>query len=188
MNQGPFSFARPCPRCGGSGRVVEHPCSGCGGSGIVHRTRRFSVKVPAGVRDGARIRVPGRGEPGEAGGTPGDLFVVVRVQAHPVFGRRGSDLTIELPVTFTEAALGANVDVPTLDGPVTLKIPAGTPTGKTFRIRGRGAPRPRGGTGDLLATVKVQVPQKLSKDERRLLEELRRFEGESPRRRLGVGT
>ena len=145
------------------------------------------MRIPAGVRDGARIRVSGRGESGGAGGPSGDLFVVVRVAKHPVFGRKNADLTLELPVTFAEAALGANVQVPTLNGPVTLKIPAGTPSGKTFRIRGKGAPRPRkGGNGDLLATVRVDVPQKLPKEQRELLKQLQASEGESPRRGLGV--
>jgi molecular chaperone DnaJ len=139
------------------------------------------------VRDGARIKVSGRGESGGAGSRAGDLFVVVKVAPHPVFGRKGQDLTVDLPVTFPEAALGANVKVPTLNGPVTLRIPAGTPTGKTFRIRGKGAPRPRkGGTGDLLVTVNVEVPQKLSRDERELLKQLSEAQRESPRQRLGV--
>jgi molecular chaperone DnaJ len=139
----------------------------------VRRTRRFSVRVPAGVRDGARIKVAGRGEPGDAGAPSGDLYVVVKVAPHRVFGRKGSDLTMDLPVAFADAALGANVEVPTLNGPVTLKVPSGTPSGKTFRIRGKGAPKPKGGAGDLLVTVRVDVPSKLSKEERRLLEELR---------------
>ena len=187
QNQGPFSFSRPCPRCGGSGRVVEHPCHTCKGSGTVRRAREFSVRIPAGVRDGARIKVSGRGESGGGGAGAGDLFVVVRVDKHPVFGRKDSDLTVELPVTYPEAALGANVQVPTLNGPVTLKVPAGTPSGKTFRIRGKGAPKPRkGGSGDLLVTVRVEVPQKLSKQERELLKQLQESRTESPRRDLGV--
>jgi molecular chaperone DnaJ len=187
QNQGVFSFSRPCPRCGGAGRIIEHPCKTCKGSGTVRRTREFSVRIPAGVRDGARIKVSGRGESAGASSRAGDLFVVVRVASHPVFGRKGQDLTVELPVTFPEAALGANVKVPTLNGPVTLKIPAGTPSGKTFRIRGKGAPRPRkGGAGDLLVTVNVEVPQKLSKDERELLKQLSEAQRESPRKRLGV--
>jgi molecular chaperone DnaJ len=137
------------------------------------------------VKDGARIRLPGRGEPGPAGGQPGDLFVRVKVATHPVFGRKGDDLTLELPVSFPEAALGANVDVPTLNGPVTLKVPGGTPSGKTFRIKGKGAPK-RGGHGDLLVTVRVDVPGKLSRDEEELLRQLQDKQKDSPRRRLGV--
>ncbi|HEX8100288.1 MAG TPA: molecular chaperone DnaJ [Actinomycetota bacterium] len=185
-NQGFFSMSRTCPRCGGSGHVVAHPCKRCSGSGSIQTTREFSVRVPAGVKDGARIRVGGKGEAGPPGSKPGDLFVVVRVAAHPIFGRKDSDLTIRLPVTYAEAALGANLRVPTLNGPVTLKVPAGTASGKTFRIRGKGAPRPKGGTGDLLVTVDVDVPQKLSKEEKELLSRLQEVQRESPRKRLGV--
>ena len=186
-SQGVFSIARPCPECHGSGRIVEEPCETCHGSGTVRRTREFSVKIPAGVKDGARIRLAGRGEPGPAGSTPGDLFVTVHVQPHRLFGRKDSDLTVELPVTYSEAALGAEVPVPTMNGNVTLKVPAGTPSGKTFRVRGKGVPKPRGkGNGDLLVTVKVDVPDKLSKEERELLSRLREVQKESPRKRLGV--
>jgi molecular chaperone DnaJ len=143
------------------------------------------VKIPAGVNDGARIRLSGRGEPGPAGASPGDLFVRVQVRPHAFFGRSGSDLTVDLPVSYTEAALGANVEVPTLNGPVTMKVPSGTPNGKTFRLKGKGAPR-RGGTGDLLATVRVEVPKRLSRSEKDLLKQLREQEKESPRERLGV--
>ena len=185
VNHGFFSMAQTCPRCGGSGRVVDTPCTTCRGSGFERRTRKFSVKIPAGVRDGARIRLGGRGEPGPRGGAPGDLFVKVDVGAHRFFGRRGDDLTVEVPVTFAEAALGAQVQVPTLNGPVTLKVPGGTPSGKTFRVKSRGAPR-RGGHGDLLVTVKVDVPEKLSKQEKELVKQLREAQKESPRKRLGV--
>jgi molecular chaperone DnaJ len=184
-NQGFFSMSRPCPRCGGAGRIVETPCASCGGSGAERRTRTLSVKVPAGVRDGARIRIAGKGEPGVAGGPPGDLYVKVAVKAHALFGRRGDDLTLDVPITYPEAALGANVRVPTLNGPVTLKIPAGTPSGKTFRMKGRGAPR-KGGHGDLLAKVHVDVPSKLSREEKDLLAQLREASTDSPRKRLGV--
>ncbi|MCA1726748.1 MAG: molecular chaperone DnaJ [Actinobacteria bacterium] len=186
-NQGFFSLSRSCPRCGGSGRIVEHPCHACQGSGSVRRTREFSVRIPAGVRDGARIKVTGRGESAGQGSTPGDLFVRVRVKPHPVFGRKGSDLTLEVPVTFAEAALGANVEVPTLNGTVSLKVPAGTPSGKTFRLRGKGAPRAgRSGSGDLMVTVRVDVPSKLSREEKDLLRRLQEVQQESPRRRLDV--
>lgn len=186
QDQGLFSMSRPCPRCHGRGTIVEHPCQECHGSGTVRSTRTFSVRIPAGVKDGARIRVSGRGEASGAGGSSGDLYVVVRVEPHRWFGRKGSDLTLTLPVTFAEAALGANVTVPTLNGPVTLRIPAGTPSGKTFRVRGRGVPKGKGNPGDLLVTVNVDVPSKLSKEERELLGRLRSMERESPRGRLGV--
>jgi molecular chaperone DnaJ len=185
VNQGPFSMAQTCPRCGGSGRIVETPCTKCGGSGTERRTRTLTVKIPPGVKDGARIRLLGRGEPGPQGGPPGDLYVQVEVGAHPFFGRKGDDLTVELPVSYPEAALGAQVKVPTLNGPVTLKVPGGTPSGKTFRLKGKGAPR-KGGQGDMLVTVKVDVPEKLSKDEKELVKQLRETQRTSPRQSLGV--
>jgi molecular chaperone DnaJ len=185
VNQGLFQMSQPCPVCHGSGRVVQTPCPTCGGTGSRRRTRSFQVKVPAGVQDGARIRLTGRGEPGSAGAQPGDLYVQVRVRPHRFFGRSGHDLTIELPVTYTEAALGAEVRVPTLNGPVTMKVPAGTPNGKTFRLKAKGAPK-RGGHGDLLVTTRIEVPRKLSRAEKDLLRQLQQAEKESPRRRLGV--
>jgi molecular chaperone DnaJ len=185
VNQGLFQMTQTCPRCRGTGRTVETPCETCGGTGAERRARTVNVRVPAGVRDGARIRVAGRGEPGGPGAPAGDLFVLVRVQKHPLFGRKGDDLTLELPVSFPEAALGANVRVPTLNGPVTLKMPSGTPGGKTFRIKGKGAAR-RGGHGDLLVTVKVDVPGKLSREERQLLQQLRDVQKASPREQMEV--
>jgi molecular chaperone DnaJ len=185
-NQGMFQMAQTCPRCRGTGRIVETPCVVCGGTGAERRTRTLQVKIPAGVKDGARIRLAGRGEPGGPGAQAGDLFVVVHVQKHTVFARRGDDLTIELPVTYPEAALGANVEVPTLNGgPVTLKVPSGTPGGKTFRIKGKGVPR-RNGRGDLLVTVKVDVPGRLSREEKELLQQLAQARKGSPRERLSA--
>ena len=185
VNQGFFQMAQPCTQCHGSGRVVEHPCPAGRGSGSERRTRSFSVKVPAGVKGGARIRLPGRGEPGPAGAQSGDLFVRVQVSQHRLFGRAGDNLTIELPLSYTEATLGANVEVPTMNGPVTLKIPGGTQNGRVFRIRGKGAPR-KGGHGDLMVTATVDIPSKLSKREKELLRELQEAQKESPRKRLGV--
>jgi molecular chaperone DnaJ len=184
-NQGFFSMSRPCPRCGGAGRIVETPCTKCGGSGAERRTRTLQVRIPSGVRNGAKIRLAGKGEPGVAGGPAGDLYVKVAVEPHIVFGRRGDDLMVDLPITYPEATLGADVEVPTLNGPVRLKVPAGTPSGKTFRVKGRGAPR-KGGRGDLLAKVKVEVPAKVSREEKELLRKLREVSKESPRKRLGV--
>jgi molecular chaperone DnaJ len=184
MNQGMFQMAQTCPRCHGTGRIIETPCPTCGGAGAERRTRTLQVKIPAGVKDGARIRLAGRGEPGGPGAPGGDLFVVVRVQKHPVFGRKGDDLTLELPVTYPEAALGANVEVPTLNGgPVTLKVPSGTPAGKTFRIKGKGIPR-RNGRGDLLVKVTVDVPTRLSREEKQLLQQLADAAKGSPRERM----
>ena len=185
VNQGLFQMSQTCPRCRGAGRIVEHPCPTCRGSGSVRTTRNFQVKVPTGVKDGARIRLSRRGEAGPPGGAAGDLYVVVHVSSHKLFGRKGSDLTLTLPITFAEAALGANVEVPTLNGPVTLKIPSGTQPGRTFRVRGKGAPK-KGGQGDLLVTVNVEVPQRLSRDEKHLLKQLKEMDRESPRKRLGV--
>jgi molecular chaperone DnaJ len=186
VNQGFFSMAQPCRRCRATGRIIETPCATCHGAGSVRRARTFQVKVPAGVKDGARIKLSGRGEPGPAGGKPGDLFVRVNVARHDLFGRRGDHLTLTLPITFPEAALGANVQVPTLNGPVTLKVPSGTPNGKTFRIKGKGAPKPKGGHGDLLVTTEVEVPARLSRSQKDLLRQLQDQQGDSPRRSLGV--
>lgn len=147
--------------------------------------RDVTVKIPAGVADGSRIRARGRGEPGEQGAQSGDLFVRVNVEPHKFFGRKGNDLTLVLPVTFAEAALGSEVKVPTLNGPVTLKVPAGTSSGRTFRIRGRGIKRSDGTTGDLLATAQVAVPSKLPKKKQELVKELSEGE-ESPRKHLEV--
>jgi molecular chaperone DnaJ len=186
VNQGFFSMTQPCRRCRATGRIIETPCPTCKGGGSVRRSRTFQVKIPAGVKNGARIKLTGRGEPGPAGGRQGDLYVRVNVADHDLFGRRGDNLTLSLPVTFPEAALGANVQVPTLNGPVTLKVPAGTPNGKTFRIKGRGAPRAKGGNGDLLVTTLVDVPGKLSKEQKELLRQLQEHQKDSPRKPLGV--
>lgn len=184
-NQGFFGFSQPCRGCGGSGMRVETPCQSCAGSGLEHRPRQVKVRIPAGVDDGQRIRLKQRGGAGANGGPPGDLFVVVRVAGHALFGRKGRDLTITVPVTFPEAALGSTLTVPTLDGTVSLKIPAGTRSGKTFRARGKGAITDRG-VGDLLVTVDVAVPQRLSEDERAAIEALAAATKESPRAHLGV--
>jgi molecular chaperone DnaJ len=186
VDQGLFSLTRTCGICGGSGRLITSPCQSCGGSGRTRASRSLKVKVPPGVEDGARIRVSGRGEPGPPGGEPGHLFVVVHVAPHRLFGRKGSNLTLSLPLTFPEAALGADVRVPTLNGMVTLRIPSGTESGKTFRLRGHGVSKADGGRGDLLVTVTVEVPKRLSKRERELLEQFREVHTESPR--PGMGT
>jgi molecular chaperone DnaJ len=186
VDQGPFSFSQICPRCGGTGRVVEKPCPTCGGSGSETRTREVKVRIPVGVADGQRVRVKGKGTAGNNGGPPGDLYVTVHVAPHPVFGRKGDDLSLRVPVTFSEAALGAEVKVPTLDGSVTVRIPPGTASGKTLRVRGRGMPKPGGGAGDLLVTVDVVVPRTLSDEQRQAVEALAATESANPRAHLGV--
>ncbi len=160
-NQGGFAFAEPCSACRGSGRVVDTPCPTCAGSGATSQERTLTVRVPPGVEEGQRIRVAGRGGPGERGGPPGDLLVLVHVTPHRHFARKGSSVTLTVPVTFPEAALGAEVRVPTPDGsPVTLRLPPGTTSGRTFRVKGRGVPG-KSGRGDLLVTVQVAVPARL---------------------------
>jgi molecular chaperone DnaJ len=184
-SQGPFAISQPCRRCRGSGLIIESPCPSCHGSGRVRRTKRYKVKIPAGVKDGTRIRLKGKGEPGLNGGPPGDLYVVTRVEPSPLYERRGADLVVEVPVTYPEAALGAMVEVPTPDGPISLKVPPGTESGKLLRVRGRGTPKLKGsGRGDLLARVRVTVPKKLSKAEKEALEQLRSVSRENPRERL----
>jgi molecular chaperone DnaJ len=185
-NQGLFSFSTPCPNCGGRGAVVTDPCPTCRGNGIERRPREVKVRIPAGVDDEQRIRLKGRGGPGRNGGPSGDLFVVVHVEPDPVFGRAGRNLTVTVPVTFAEAALGTKLKVPTLDGDqVTLKIPEGTPSGKVFRVKGRGV-KTKKGTGNLLVTVQITVPRKLSKEQRQAVEAFAAATSESPREHLEV--
>jgi molecular chaperone DnaJ len=185
-DQGFFSFSRPCGTCGGRGSVVTDPCPTCRGKGTQVRPREVKVRIPAGVDDGQRIRIKGRGTPGRNGGPPGDLFVRARVAPDAIFGRSGRDLTLTVPITFAEAALGTDLEVPTLDGdPVKLRIPAGTPTGKTFRVKGRGIDTGKS-HGHLLVTVEVAVPSRLSKEERKAVEALAALATESPRAHLGV--
>jgi molecular chaperone DnaJ len=160
-SQGAFAFSEPCRNCRGTGQVVDDPCPTCAGNGVTTQTRTITVRIPAGVKDGQRIRLAGKGAPGRRGGPAGDLFVVVHVSGHDLFGRRGNDLTLTVPITFAEATLGATLTVPTLDGNVSLKVPPGTASGQTLRVRGRGVPG-KGRSGDLLVTVEVAVPKRLS--------------------------
>lgn len=185
QNQGFFSFSQPCPQCGGSGRIVTSPCSQCRGTGSEQRSRRLRLRVPAGVDDGTVLRLRGKGAPGPGGGPPGDVLVRIRVAPSPVFGRKGNDLTLTIPISYTEATLGSRIEVPTLNGSVKLKIPPGTQSGKTFRVRGKGINPETGRAGDLLVTVQVAVPAKVSKEERKLLEDLAALETENPRSDLG---
>ncbi|RFU23157.1 molecular chaperone DnaJ [Geodermatophilus marinus] len=160
-SQGAFAFSEPCRNCRGTGTVIDDPCPTCAGNGVTTQTRTITVRIPAGVKDGQRIRLAGKGAPGRRGGPAGDLFVVVHVSEHELFGRKGDDLTLTVPVTFAEAALGTTLTVPTLDGSVSLKVPPGTASGQTLRVRGRGVPG-KGRPGDLLVTVEVAVPKRLS--------------------------
>jgi molecular chaperone DnaJ len=185
-NQGFFSFSTPCRACRGTGMRVETPCPTCQGSGMERRPRTVKVRVPAGVDDGKRIRIAGRGGGGHNGGPPGDLYVVCRVSPHELFGRRGRDLTLTVPITFPEAALGATVTVPTLARAVTLRVPAGTRSGRTFRVRGKGVSSAGSApAGDLLVTVEVTIPEHLSDEEREAVEKLAAASLESPRSYLG---
>jgi molecular chaperone DnaJ len=185
-NQGFFSFSSPCVSCGGRGSVITDPCTQCSGSGAVHRTRDVKVRIPAGVAEGQRIRLKGRGGPGRNGGPPGDLFVLVHVTADRLFGRKGRDLTLTVPVTYPEAVLGTTVKVPTpLGGSVTIKVPAGTPSGKVLRVKGRGVETAKA-TGDLLVTVEVVVPTELDDAQRSAVEALASATPGSPRTHLGV--
>jgi molecular chaperone DnaJ len=173
-NLGSFAFSEPCRECRGRGLVVDDPCPVCSGSGRAMSTRTIQARIPAGVGDGQRIKLKGRGAPGERGGPAGDLYVRVHVSPHPVFGRSGHNLTITVPVTFPEATLGAEIKVPSHRGmPVSLRIPAGTPSGRTFRVRGKGVRRPDSTYGDLLVTVNVQVPQQVSGPAQEALEQFR---------------
>ncbi len=171
---GAFTINETCPTCRGRGIYVSDPCTACHGSGRALSDRAIQARIPAGVKDGQKIRLKGRGGKGEYGGPPGDLFVVVKVSPHPVFGRSGDNLTITVPISFDEAALGADIAVPTLGGSkVTVKVPPGTPNGRTFRVRGKGAPGKDGTRGSLLVTVEVHVPASLSEDAKAAVEAYR---------------
>ena len=174
-SQGLFALSQPCPRCRGNGTVIEDPCPKCRGTGRERRTKRYTIKIPAGVKDGSKIRLRGKGEAGYGGAEAGDLYVITRVTPSKTFQRRGNDLVVDVPVNFTDAAIGANVSVPTPDGPVTVKVKPGTTDGTMLRVKGKGAPKLKGsGQGDVLARVKIQVPKRLNKKQRELLEELKK--------------
>ena len=181
QNQGFFSFSQPCPECGGRGQIIESPCSQCRGSGSEMKTRNITVRIPAGVKDGSTLRLREKGAPGSMGGPPGDLLVKIKVAKSRLFGRDGNNLTLKVPITYTEATLGTKIEVPTLNGGVKVKIPAGTPSGKTFRVKGHGVQPENGRPGDLLVTVEVAVPTKVSREEKKLLEQLGEENGEDVR-------
>ena len=179
FQQGFFAVARTCSRCGGSGRVVADPCPTCRGDGRRAGEKELLLRVPPGLDDGSRVRLQGEGEPGERGGPAGDLYVVIHVRRHPIFQRDDQNILLEVPISFTQAALGAELDVPTLEGKVKLKVPAGTQTGRVFRLREKGIPNPSGHRrGDQLVTVRVETPGKLTKEQRELLEKFAELAGE----------
>jgi molecular chaperone DnaJ len=183
-NQGAFGFSEPCDECRGTGSIIDDPCVDCHGSGIQNRTRTINVRIPPGIADGQRIRLAGQGEAGLRGAPSGDLFVTVHVGQDKVFGRAGDDLTLALPVSYSELVLGTTVSVPTLEGRVGVKVPPGTADGRILRVRGRGVPKRGGGAGDLLVTVKVAVPPKLDDDAvaaLRALQEAEKASGFDPR-------
>jgi len=172
-SQGFFSISQPCPRCGGRGEVIESPCETCGGSGLTMQRKRYRVKVPPGVREGSRIRVAGKGEDGPLGGPPGDLYVVTRVRPSPVFKQRADgNLEVTVPITIAEAIEGGTIEVPTLNGTKRIRIPAGTKHGTVQRLRGEGPPKPGGGNrGDILYRLEIEVPDKLTRDQKEALGE-----------------
>ncbi|MBN2362201.1 MAG: molecular chaperone DnaJ [Deltaproteobacteria bacterium] len=180
LTQGFFSIVRPCPSCGGSGRHIATPCPECAGRGRREVTRTLVVDIPAGVSDATRIRMSGAGEPGLQGGPPGDLFVVLAVEPHPIFERDDNDVVCELPISFPQAALGAELQVPTLDGMEPIKIPAGTQNGKVIKLRGKGVPMlHRDRRGDQLVRVVVETPTKLNAEQRALLEKFAEISGDA---------
>jgi molecular chaperone DnaJ len=185
VGAGPIAFGRACPRCSGTGRVYSEPCPRCGASGRVDEVDRLSVKIPAGVDEGSKIRLAGKGEAGYNGGPPGDLFINVRLRPHPFLERRGQDLYLDLPVTVGEATLGASVTVPTPDGDVSLRVPPGSQSGQRLRLRGRGVKDAKGNApGDLYVRLLVQVPHDGGEKARKAVEELEQFYGESPRKNM----
>jgi len=187
QSQGFFSISQPCPQCGGQGQIIEDPCPTCGGSGITQQTKRYKVKIPAGVKNGARIRLAGKGEAGQRGGPPGDLFVVTRVASSPVFKRLdGGNLEVTVPITIAEALRGATIEVPTLEGTKKIKVGPGTRHGSIQRLKGEGAPKPRGrGKGDVRYRLEIEMPEKLNEEQERAAEALAEaFNGSDPRAEL----
>jgi molecular chaperone DnaJ len=179
-SRGIFSIAQTCPRCEGRGRVLDKPCKTCSGAGRREKTSKIKIKVPAGVEGGSRLRSSGNGEAGARGGTPGDLYVVLHVKRHEIFSREGDDLICEIPISFAQAALGAEVEVPTLDGTAGIKVPAGTQTGTAFRLKGKGVRNVQGyGNGDLMVRVQIEVPSRLNSAQREKLEEFAKLCDES---------
>jgi molecular chaperone DnaJ len=184
QSQGFFSISQPCPQCGGSGEIIEDPCPTCGGAGVTRQTKRYKVNIPAGVKDGTRIRLAGKGEAGPRGGPAGDLYVITRVAASPVFKRLdGDNLEVTVPITVAEALGGATIEVPTLEGTKKIKVPAGTKHGTIQRLRGEGPPKSRGkGRGDIRYRLEIELPQKLTEEQREAVEKLAEtLNGSDPR-------
>jgi len=187
QSQGFFSITQPCPQCGGAGQIIEDPCPTCGGSGLTQQTKRYRVNIPAGVKNGARIRLSGKGEAGQRGGPPGDLFVVTRVASSPVFKRLdGGNLEVTVPITVAEALRGATIEVPTLDGTKKIKVGPGTRHGSIQRLKGEGAPKPRGkGHGDIRYRLEIEMPEELTEEQEKAAEALAEaFNGADPRAEL----
>jgi molecular chaperone DnaJ len=187
QSQGFFSISQPCPQCGGQGQIIEDPCPTCGGSGLTKQTKRYKVNIPAGVKDGARIRLAGKGEAGQRGGPPGDLFVVTRVAASPIFKRLdGGNLEVTVPITIAEALRGATIEVPTLTGTKKIKVRPGTKHGSIQRLKGEGAPKPKGrGKGDIRYRLEIEMPEKLTSEQEEAVEKLAEaFNGSDPRAEL----
>ena len=185
ITQGFFAIRQACPRCRGEGERIEKPCRECRGSGRTERTRKLNIKIPAGIESGSRLKVSGEGEAGERGGPRGNLYVLIEIRPHAVFERNGNDILCETKISMAQAALGTEIEAPTLDGKVKLKIPAGTQPGKILRVRGKGFPDLRGsGHGDELVRIVVEIPERLSDQEKRLLEEFSKSRGESPKKNI----
>jgi molecular chaperone DnaJ len=187
QSQGFFSISQPCPQCGGQGQIIEDPCPTCGGSGLTQQTKRYKVNIPAGVKNGARIRLAGKGEAGQRGGPPGDLFVVTRVAASPVFKRLdGGNLEVTVPITVAEALRGATIEVPTLEGTKKIKVKPGTKHGSIQRLKGEGAPKARGrGKGDIRYRLEIDMPEELTAEQEEAADKLAEaFNGHDPRAEL----
>jgi molecular chaperone DnaJ len=183
--QGMFSISQPCSQCGGRGTVIEHPCKSCGGHGVKRQVKRYRVKIPAGVRDGSRIRLAGKGEAGLGGGPPGDLYVVTRVSPSPIYKRKGDHLEVEVPITIAEAVRGGTVEVPTLNGTKQIRIPAGTHDGALQRLRGEGPPKLSGrGRGDMHYRLRIDIPKSLTKEQREAIDQLAKVMNGDPRSEL----
>ena len=186
--QGLFSISQPCPACNGTGTEIKDPCPTCNGRGHTRQVKRYKVNIPAGVRDGSRVRLAGKGEPGGRGGTPGDLYVVTRVSESPVFRRKGDNLEVDVPITIVEAVRGATVEVPTLAGTKRIRVPAGTQHGTVQRLRGEGPPRLGGkGRGDIHYRLVIDVPRSLNRRQKQAIDELAEVMDGNPRERLFAG-